>query len=440
MLVFITEKKGCNLQYKKPVKNILRRKRKMNFIPLVSNVERVEKGKKVIDHEISVSVLASEIHEADPKFYASRAGRLYDPSTGFNVVEGFTGNKLPDKLHEEFYSLLSEAREALPKIREELAKKFIKSTKGNEGQTVEIEQLKVIVKSQEEQINELLNKKDHSDEMKQLKELLQAKTKEIEALKAGENKEVKHHKFAKIVRLLEKRRVPYLYGPAGTGKSNLVKQIAKHMGLDFLPMSTITQEFKFTGYQDGNGLYHDTNFYKAVKNGGLFFIDEMDSCSSDVLVGLNACIANRYFDFPHETIDCHKDFYIIGAGNTTGRGAEKGYVARQALDLSTLDRFVTQYIDYDENIEIAVVKGDQELVKFAHALRQASADTDIQVLISYRALLDITELKDDDLFTLPEVMDMSIVKGLRADDLYMLVNRMDIDQSNKYYNALKEVA
>ena len=121
----------------------------MNFIPLVSNVEKVEKGKKVQDHEISVAVLASEIHLDSPKLFASRTGRLYDPSTGFNVVEGFTGNKLPEKLHEEFYSLLSEARAALPAIREQLAKKFIKETTGKEGQTVEIEQLKVLVKSQE---------------------------------------------------------------------------------------------------------------------------------------------------------------------------------------------------------------------------------------------------------------------------------------------------
>ena len=408
------------------------------FIPLVSNVENIEKGKKAQDHEISVAVLASEIHQDNPKFYASRTGRLYDPYTGFNTVEGFTGNKLPEKLHEEYYALLDQARKVLPLVKNEILGGNIPEKK--EADNVEIEQLKVLVKSQEYQINELINNKDQDPEMQKLKELLQAKTREIEALKAGENNEVKHGKFDKIVRLLEKNRAPYLYGPAGTGKSNLAKQIAKHMGLEFLPMSTITQEFKFTGYQDGNGLYHDTNFYKAVKNGGLFFIDEMDSCSSDVLVGLNACLANKYFDFPHETIDCHKDFYIIGAGNTTGRGADNDYVARQPLDLSTLDRFLPMLIDYDQNIEMAVARNDEQLVKFAHALRKASKDTDITILVSYRAIDVIADMKDDDLFTLAEVVEMAVVKGLPADDLEMVVRRMDIETTNQYYKALKEVA
>ena len=87
------------------------------FIPLVSNVENIEKGKKAQDHEISVAVLASEIHQDNPKFYASRTGRLYDPYTGFNTVEGFTGNKLPEKLHEEYYALLDQARKVLPLVR-----------------------------------------------------------------------------------------------------------------------------------------------------------------------------------------------------------------------------------------------------------------------------------------------------------------------------------
>ena len=229
----------------------------------------------------------------------------------------------------------------------------------------------------------------------------------------------------------------YLYGPAGTGKSNLAKQIAKYLKLNFYPMSTITQEFKFTGYQDGNGLFHDTNFYKAVKFGGVFFIDEMDSCSSDVLIGLNACLANGYFDFPHETIDCHENFVVISAGNTTGHGATADYVGRQQLDLSTLDRFLSIKIDYDTNIDLAVAKDDQALVDFAHALRKASKDTDITILMSYRALGNIAKLIE--LFDLTEIMEMAVVKGMGQDEIDMLSRNMNIESTNKYYKAFKKV-
>jgi DNA replication protein DnaC len=407
-----------------------------NFIPLVSNVENIEKGKKAQDHEISVAVLASDIHQDNPKFFASRTGRLYDPITGFNTVEGYTGNKLPDKLHEEFYALLDQARKALPIVRKELAEKF---TRENKGENVETEKLKVLVKSQEYRINELINSNNdnHSKEMQELKALLHAKTKEIEALKTGGNNEIKHAEFDTIVTLLQLKMAVYLYGPPGTGKSAMAKQIAEHLKLNFYPMSTITQEFKFTGYQDGNGLYHDTNFYKAVKNGGLFFIDEMDSCASDVIIGLNACLANGYFDFPHETITCHENFMVISAGNTTGHGATADFVGRQALDLSTLDRFLSIKIDYDENIDLAVAKNDSDLVKFAHALRKASQDTEITILMSYRAIGNIAKLLE--LFDLVKIMEMAVVKGMGQDEINMLAGNMKIESTNKYYKAFKKV-
>ena len=71
-----------------------------------------------------------------------------------------------------------------------------------EGENVEeLEQLKILAKSQEYRINELLtsNNDNHTKEMQELKALLQAKTKEIEALKKGENNEVRHKEFDKIV-------------------------------------------------------------------------------------------------------------------------------------------------------------------------------------------------------------------------------------------------
>jgi hypothetical protein len=403
---------------------------------LATNIDSLEKGQKASDFEISVGVLPTEINKENPTLYAFRTGRIYNPNDGFQPVEGNGAHVLPSKLHEPFYNLLAEARKNLAKLKNELVQDT--PTK-KEGENVELEQLKILAKSQEYQINELMNSKneDHTKEMRELKELLQAKTKEIEALKKGENNEVRHKEFDKIVTLLGLKMAVYLYGPAGTGKSNLAKQIAKYLKLDFYPMSTITQEFKFTGYQDGNGLYHDTNFYKAVKKGGVFFIDEMDSCSSDVLIGLNACLANGYFDFPHETIECHENFVVISAGNTTGHGATADYVGRQQLDLSTLDRFLSIKIDYDTNIDFAVSKEDQSLVDFAHALRKASQDTEITILMSYRAIGNIAKLIE--LFDLTEIMEMAVVKGMGQDEIDMLARNMNIESSNKYYKAFKKV-
>lgn len=404
---------------------------------LATNIDNLEKGQKASDFEISVGVLPTEINKDNPTLYAFRTGRIYNPNDGFNPVDGNGAHALPPKLHEPFYNMLGEARKNLAKLKSELVKDTpIKK----EGENVEeLEQLKILAKSQEYRINELLtsNNDNHTKEMKELKELLQAKTKEIEALKKSENNEVRHYEFDDIVAILEEKIAVYLYGPAGTGKSQLAKQIAKYLKLNFYPMSTITQEFKFTGYQDGNGLYHDTNFYKAVKDGGLFFIDEMDSCSSDVLVGLNACLANGYFDFPHETIECHKDFIVVSAGNTTGHGANSDYVGRQQLDLSTLDRFMAVKINYDTNIDMAVTKGDTELVSFAHALRKASQDTEITVLMSYRALTNITKLKEK--FDLVKLMDRAVVKGMGQDEIDMLARNMNIESTNKYYKAFKKV-
>jgi cobaltochelatase CobS len=402
-------------------------------IILATNIDKLEKGQKASDFEISVGVLPSDLNKDNPTLYAFRTGRIYNPHDGFNPVEGNGAHSLPTKLHEPFYNMLNEARQNLAKLKNEMA---VTTTK-KEGETVEINQLKTLIKSQEQQINELLENKVQSQEMQELKELLQAKTREIESLKT-KNEPIRHEAFDKIVKVIEKKHAVYLYGPAGTGKSRLAEQIAEYLKLDFYPASTITQEFKLTGYEDAGGKYHQTNFYKAVKNGGLFFLDEMDSCAPEVLVALNGVLASGYFDFPHETVYIHKDFRVISAGNTIGRGGDMNYTGRFALDVSTLDRFLAIKIDYSEKIDMAVAKNDISLVQFAHELRKASEETGITILMSYRSISRIVEFMD--IFDLKEVMDMSLIKGIASDDVKMLARNMTLDSTNKYYKAFKAVA
>ena len=143
--------------------------------------------------------------------------------------------------------------------------------------------------------------------------------------------EVFHSKFEMIKTCVENKIPVYLAGPAGSGKNHTLEQVAKVLGLEFYFTNSVQQEYKLTGFIDAGGNFHETEFYKAFKNGGLFFLDEMDASIPEVLVLLNAAIANGYFEFPNGKITAHEDFRVVAAGNTVGSGADEAYTGRMVL-------------------------------------------------------------------------------------------------------------
>ena len=104
---------------------------------------------------------------------------------------------------------------------------------------------------------------------------------------------VQHEKFETIFKFVSLDEPVFLEGPAGSGKNVICQQVAKALGLNFYFSNAVTQEYKITGFTDANGTFHESQFYKAFKNGGLFMLDEMDASTPEVLVILNAAIANR---------------------------------------------------------------------------------------------------------------------------------------------------
>src|SRR5699024_3585815 len=86
-----------------------------------------------------------------------------------------------------------------------------------------------------------------------------------------------HEKFEQILNLVELDIPTLLVGPAGSGKNHTLEQVAESLDLDFYFSNAITQEHKLTGFIDANGRFHETQFYEAFTNGGLFFLDEMDA-------------------------------------------------------------------------------------------------------------------------------------------------------------------
>ena len=247
-----------------------------------------------------------------------------------------------------------------------------------------------------------------------------------------------HEAFPTVVKLVSMNLPVYLSGEAGGGKNVICKQVAEALELPFYFSNAIQQEHKITGFIDAGGHYHETQFYKAFKDGGLFFMDELDASIPEVLIILNAAISNRYFDFPCGKVEAHPNFRVIAAGNTYGTGADNVYTGRYSLDGASMDRFNVIPIKYSMKIERAITNNDEELINFCHAFRVVTETSNINCIFSYRALDAITRLKD----TVPikVALKICLIKGMDQDDLILIKkNIIGVPSSNKYLMALNEL-
>ena len=246
--------------------------------------------------------------------------------------------------------------------------------------------------------------------------------------------EVFHSKFEMIKTCVENKIPVYLAGPAGSGKNHTLEQVAKVLGLEFYFTNSVQQEYKLTGFIDAGGNFHETEFYKAFKNGGLFFLDEMDASIPEVLVLLNAAIANGYFEFPNGKITAHKDFRVVAAGNTVGSGADEAYTGRMVLDQATLDRFAIIEFGYDLKIELALAKGNADLVSFIEDLRKQADEKGVRATFSYRCISMVVKLETAGM-NIDEIIKIAVVKGMDKDT----INTFTTSPGNKYSEALYKV-
>lgn len=260
--------------------------------------------------------------------------------------------------------------------------------------------------------------------------------KKVELPKVEEPKEVRHEKYNLIKSCIEKDIPVFLVGDAGTGKNYTLEQISWELGLEFYFTNSIQQEYKLTGFIDAGGKYHETEFYKAFKNGGIFFLDEIDASIPEVLVLLNAAIANRYFEFPNGRIKAHENFRVVSAGNTVGSGADELYTGRLVLDQATLDRFVIIKFDYDRNIEMHLSKNNKELVDFIRTLRSEAKTNGIRATFSYRCISMVTKLESVGL-SLKDILEIAVFKGMEKDTINNF--RCYNLGINKYKSAMNEL-
>ncbi len=240
-----------------------------------------------------------------------------------------------------------------------------------------------------------------------------------------------HKEFENVSKLVTNGIPAILVGPAGSGKNVCVKQVADALGLEMFYVNNVSNEYKITGFIDAGGRYHETEFYRAFKNGGLFFLDEIDASDPSALIILNSAISNGYVTFPHERVACHPDFCCIAAANTWGNGRDFQYVGRNALDAASLDRFVTLRFDYDNALERALFPDDQ-ILEFVWEMRRIAFENQIRHIFSMRTIKYMYEMKEAD-FDIDTILQSVVVKGLNEDDLNIIVRNMDSGKRGNVY-------
>ena len=207
-----------------------------------------------------------------------------------------------------------------------------------------------------------------------------------------------HSTFPKIAQLVNQGLNVMMVGPAGCGKTILADSVAQSLSrkLTCISCSAGMSEAGLLGRllplgEGGAFRYVPSPFITAYENGGVILLDEVDAADANLLLVINAALANggitveaRAANGLDTYVKRHSDTVVLAAANTWGHGADTSYVGRGALDASTLDRFYRVGVDYDHSIETAMA--DADTVRAVHRIREKVRSHKLRRTVSTRMI------------------------------------------------------
>ncbi len=259
--------------------------------------------------------------------------------------------------------------------------------------------------------------------------------------KSGETKlPLVHRQFEQLLNVACIKGLNVLLtGGAGLSKSTAVEQLADALQLELSSISFSNQTTKtdLLGFIDANGIYRMSGFIDAFKNGKIFLADEMDACSSNVLVLLNSAIANGRIETPdNKVIYAHDNFRFIATANTNLRGAKNGYTARNKLDTATIDRFVVIEWELDLDLEQKLTNNDGWL-EIVRTARKSAEDRLEGITITPRSSYDGAKLIQAGI-NIDQVIRMTIIKAMGKDEEMVLLKDITQTMKNKAVKVSKK--
>lgn len=188
----------------------------------------------------------------------------------------------------------------------------------------------------------------------------------------------------------------YVSGPSGCGKTSAIKQVAALANWPVyectahsrLEMSDLIGHLTMT--RTGGMEFQYGPLSLAMRDGGIFLLNEIDLLDPAIAVGLNTVLDGAPLVIPEngaEVIRPHKRFRFVATANSFGSGDDSGmYTGVLVQNMALMDRFSVIRAEYiPEDVELGILakhKGNipddvlKGMVQLATAVRKANGSED----------------------------------------------------------------
>lgn len=249
-----------------------------------------------------------------------------------------------------------------------------------------------------------------------------------------------------VAEAIEHNERVFLYGPSGTGKSWLVRQIAALVKKPVrrVSLNGETSVADFVGHWTVNE-NKQTVFVKgvlpqAMQEGFILQLDEVDAMQPEIGFVIQQVLepdGHLLLTDTGEDVAPHPDFRLVATANTLGFGSDSGLYASgtHTLNFSWLDRWdVVVHFDYlPQKQEVSLLKSRhaslgkdllKRLVKAATDLRKSHAAEELTTVITTRRLLALcTRLERGN--DLPRALAVCVLNKVPQEDATVVRETFD---------------